>query len=195
MQAGYPANDDFNGATQEGFGPLDATIAQAKRFSAATAYLKPALGRPNLTVETKAQSSRILFEGTRAVGVEYVQDKQTKQARAEREVIVSGGAINSPQLLLLSGVGDGAALHRHGIKSTIELKGVGQNLQDHLHSMVKWDCLKPITLFNNVKPLASIKSLAQYVLFKSGAGAGPGLGGVASLGAGGAGVDGPVIAA
>jgi choline dehydrogenase len=175
VQAGYPANDDFNGATQEGFGPLDATISRARRFSAATAYLKPALSRPNLTVVTKAQAARILFDGTRATGVEYLQDKQVKQARAEREIIVSGGAINSPQLLLLSGIGDGAALSRHGIRSVVELKGVGQNLQDHLHSSVKWDCLQPITLYNNVKPLAAMKSLAQYALFKSGGGTSPGL--------------------
>ncbi len=113
VQAGYPLNTDFNGASQEGFGPLDATISKARRFSAATSYLKPVLGRPNLTVVTKAQTSRILFEGTRTVGVEYVQDKQAKQAHASREVILSGGAINSPQVLLLSGIGDGEQLRRH----------------------------------------------------------------------------------
>jgi choline dehydrogenase len=175
VQAGYPANDDFNGATQEGFGPLDTTISQAKRWSAATAYLKPALGRPNLTVLTKAQSSRILFEGNRAVGVEYIQDKQVKQARAEREVISCGGAINSPQLLLLSGIGEGDQLKAHGIKTVAEVKGVGRNLQDHLHSMVKWDCAQPVSLYNNVKGLGPIKALAQYVLFKSGPSTTPGL--------------------
>jgi|HubBroStandDraft_1064217.scaffolds.fasta_scaffold00011_57 choline dehydrogenase len=175
QQAGYPFNDDFNGTTQEGFGPLDATISKARRFSAATAYLKPALGRPNLTLATKAQTARILFEGSRAVGVEYVQDNQTKQARAEREVISSGGAINSPQLLLLSGIGDGEALRRHGLETVVELKGVGQNLQDHLHSMVKWDCTQPITLYNNIKPFGAIKALAQYYLFKTGPSTTPGL--------------------
>jgi choline dehydrogenase len=175
VQAGYPFNNDFNGATQEGFGPLDATISRARRFSAATSYLKPALGRPNLTVLTRAQTARILFEGTRAIGVEYVKDKQAKQARAAREVIVSGGAINSPQILQLSGIGDGGQLRRHGIATVVELKGVGQNLQDHLHSMVKWDCTQPVSLYNNVKPLASMKSLVQYFLFKSGSGTTPGL--------------------
>jgi choline dehydrogenase len=181
VQAGYPFNDDFNGATQEGFGPLDATISQARRFSSATSYLKPALGRPNLTVLTKAQTARILFEGTRAVGVEYIQDKQVKQARAEREVIVSGGAINSPQVLQLSGLGDGDLLSRFGIKTVVELKGVGQNLQDHLHSMVKWDCKQPITLYKNVKPVGAMMALAQYYLFKSGPSTKPGLEALAFL--------------
>ena len=181
VQAGYPFNDDFNGATQEGFGPLDATISQARRFSSATSYLKPALKRPNLTVLTKAQTARILFEGTRAVGVEYIQDKQVKQARAEREVIVSGGAINSPQVLQLSGLGDGDLLSRFGIKTVVELKGVGQNLQDHLHSMVKWDCKQPITLYKNVKPVGAMMALAQYYLFKSGPSTKPGLEALAFL--------------
>jgi choline dehydrogenase len=175
VQAGYPYNDDFNGSTQEGFGPLDATISRARRYSAATSYLKPVLHRSNLTVITKAQTARILFAGTRAVGVEYIQDKQAKQARAAREVILSGGAINSPQVLLLSGIGEAEQLSRHGIKTVVELKGVGQNLQDHLHSMVKWDCPQPVSLYSNIKPLASIKSLVQYTLFKSGSGATPGL--------------------
>ncbi|MEA2756027.1 MAG: choline dehydrogenase [Aliidongia sp.] len=166
-QAGYRINDDFNGAAQEGFGPLDATISKARRFSAATAYLKPALARANLTVITKAQTTRILFDGSRAVGVEYVRDKQLSEARAAREVILCGGAINSPQLLLLSGIGAGEALHGHGIKTVVELNGVGQNLQDHLHSMVKWDCKQPITLYNNIKPLGALKALAQYYLFKT----------------------------
>jgi choline dehydrogenase len=175
QQAGYPFNDDFNGATQEGFGPLDATISQGRRFSAATAYLKPALARSNLVVITKAQTTRILFEGNCAVGVEFVQHKQVQQAHATREVILSGGAINSPQLLQLSGIGEGDALRRHGIKPIIELKGVGRNLQDHLHSMVKWDCKQPITLYNNIKPLGAMKALAQYYLFKSGPSTTPGL--------------------
>jgi choline dehydrogenase len=181
QQAGYPYNDDFNGTTQEGFGPLDATISSARRASAAVCYLKPALPRPNLTVITKAQTSRILFEGNRAVGVEYVQDKQVHQIRAEREVILSGGAINSPQVLLLSGVGDGDHLREQGIKTVTDLKGVGQNLQDHLHSSVKWSCTQNITLFNNVKPLGAALAMAQYYLFKSGPSTTPGLEALAFL--------------
>jgi choline dehydrogenase len=175
QQAGYAYNDDFNGAGQEGFGPLDSTIGDAKRASAAVCYLKPALARPNLTVITKAQTSRILFEGNRAIGVEYVQDKEIRQVRAEREVLLSGGAINSPQVLMLSGIGDGGHLREHGIAPVAPLKGVGQNLQDHLHSMVKWACTKPITLYNNIKPLNAAKAMAQYYLFKSGPSATPGL--------------------
>ena len=179
VQAGYPFNDDFNGITQEGFGPLDATISRARRFSSATSYLKPALKRPNLTVLTKAQTARILFEGTRAVGVEYIQDKQVKQARAEREVIVSGGTINSPQVLQLSGIGNGDLLSRFGIKPIVELKGVGQNLQDHLHSMVKWECTQPISLYRNMHPLRQAQAMAQYYLFKTGPITTPGLEAVA----------------
>ncbi len=175
QQAGYPYNDDFNAAGQEGFGPIDSTIGDAKRASAAVCYLKPALARPNLTVITKAQTTRILFEGTRAVGVEYIQEKEVKQARAEREVLLSGGAINSPQVLMLSGIGNGDHLKQHGIEAKVSLKGVGQNLQDHLHSMVKWGCTQPITLYKNVKPLNVAKAMAQYYLFKSGPSATPGL--------------------
>ena len=175
QQAGYAYNDDFNGAGQEGFGPIDSTIGDAKRASAAVCYLKPALARPNLTVITKAQTSRILFEGNRATGVEYVQDKEIRQVRAEREVLLSGGAINSPQVLMLSGIGDGDHLREHGIQPVAALKGVGQNLQDHLHSMVKWACTKPISLYNNVKPLSVARAMAQYYLFKSGPSATPGL--------------------
>jgi choline dehydrogenase len=175
QQAGYAYNDDFNGVTQEGFGPLDGTIGDAKRASAAVCYLKPALARPNLTVITKAQTSRILFEGNRAVGVEYVVDKVAHEARAEREVLLSGGAINSPQVLLLSGIGDGDHLREQGIKAVVDLKGVGQNLQDHLHSSVKWACTKPVTLYNNLKPLNAVKAMAQYYLFKSGPSTTPGL--------------------
>ncbi|HVJ53382.1 MAG TPA: choline dehydrogenase [Aliidongia sp.] len=175
QQAGYPYNDDFNGAGQEGFGPIDSTIGDARRASAAVCYLKPALSRPNLTVITKAQTTRILFEGKRAVGVEYVQDGGVQTARSEREVLLSGGTINSPQLLLLSGIGDGDHLREHGIAPVVELKGVGRNLQDHLHSMVKWECTQPISLFRNVKPLGVARALAQYYLFKSGPSATPGL--------------------
>ena len=179
VQAGYPFNNDFNGVTQEGFGPLDATISRARRFSSATSYLKPALKRPNLTVLTKAQTARILFDGTRAVGVEYIHDKQVKQARAEREVIVSGGTINSPQVLQLSGIGNGDLLSRFGIKPIVDLKGVGQNLQDHLHSMVKWECTQPISLYRNMHPLRQAQAMAQYYLFKTGPITTPGLEAVA----------------
>ena len=105
IEAGHKQTADFNGAAQEGFGPYQLTIHNGKRWSAASAYLRPALERKNLTIESKAHVTRIVFEGTRAVGVEFVQKKQKQIVRATREVILSGGAVNSPQTLLLSGVG------------------------------------------------------------------------------------------
>ncbi|MCH8551996.1 MAG: choline dehydrogenase [Natronospirillum sp.] len=146
-QTGYPQTEDMNGYQQEGFGVMDMTIYQGKRWSAAQAYLRPALSRPNLTAETGAMTTRILFEGQRAIGVEYVQNGQTKRVRAEREVIVSGGAINSPQLLMLSGIGPADHLREHGIEVRQHLPGVGQNLQDHLELYVQQACKEPITLY------------------------------------------------
>lgn len=167
-QAGYPANDDFNGAEQEGFGPVDSTIADAKRASAARCYLHPVLDRPNLKVITKALASRVLLEGGRAVGVEYIRNGQVHTLRAEREVILAGGAINSPQLLQLSGIGDADHLRSLGIKVVHELKGVGQNLQDHLACGVKQRCTQPISFLKHTKLLGSTRALIQYVLTKTG---------------------------
>ena len=130
--AGYPATDDYNGAQQEGIARWQMTIRNGRRCSAAVAYLRPALARPNLAVETKALATRIVIEGGRAVGVEYLKDGETRIARAEREVILAGGVINSPQLLMLSGIGAPDALRAHGIAAQIPLPGVGRNLQDHI---------------------------------------------------------------
>src|SRR4029077_12307187 len=118
-----------NGAQPEGIGRIRQTIRQGRRCSAAAAYLRPALGRSNLTVLTGALVSRIVLEGGRAVGVEYTRRGTAGIARAEREVILSGGVINSPQLLMLSGIGDPASLAPHGIRVAAELPGVGKNLQ------------------------------------------------------------------
>lgn len=131
-EAQFRIRDDFNGAEQEGLGIYQVTQKNGERWSAARGYIHPHMGRrPNLRVETLAQATRIIFEGKRAVGVEYMQGKEKKVLRARREVILSAGAFQSPQLLMLSGVGDAAALSRHGIASTHHLPGVGQNLQDH----------------------------------------------------------------
>ncbi len=136
-EAGYPISDDFNGAEQEGVGFYQVTQKDGRRCSSARAYLRPARQRPNLTVVTDALASRILFDGQRAVGVAYLAgDGQTVELPARQEVLLSGGAINSPQLLLLSGVGPRAELERHGIPLVHELPGVGQNLQDHLDIIV-----------------------------------------------------------
>jgi len=135
-EAGYPRTPDYNGAQQEGFGAWQFTIRNGRRCSAATAYLRPALRRRNLTVVTHALATRVVLEGNRAVGVEYVRNGKTKVARAEREVILCGGVINSPQLLMLSGIGDPEELCRHGIAVHTALRGVGKNLQDHISAAV-----------------------------------------------------------
>ncbi len=131
VQAGHPHNTDFNGATQEGVGLYQVTHKSGERHSAAKGYLSPHLARPNLQVITGAHATRILFDGTRAVGVEYRQGGAIKQVRAGREVLLSAGALLSPQLLMLSGVGPAAHLQQHGIPVLHDLPGVGQHLHDH----------------------------------------------------------------
>jgi choline dehydrogenase len=131
VEIGLPENHDFNGAVQEGVGRYQVTHKNVERHSAAMAFLQPALKRPNLAVETYAHTTRILFDGNRAVGVEYVHDSQIKTARADKEVILCGGAINSPQLLLLSGIGAADQLRQFDIPVLVDLPGVGENLQDH----------------------------------------------------------------
>lgn len=130
--AGHGWTEDYNGAHQEGFGRLQMTIRRGRRCSAATAYLRPALSRPNLKIEVKALVTRLVIENGRAAGVEYVRDGNRQVARASREVILSGGVINTPQTLMLSGIGDPAELKRLGIPVSVALPGVGQNLQDHV---------------------------------------------------------------
>jgi choline dehydrogenase len=174
-QAGHPVTQDFNGAQQEGFGPYQLTIRNGRRWSAAAAYLTPILARKNLTIESNAHVSRVLFEGTRAVGVEYVQAKQAVQARAIREVILSGGAVNTPQVLLLSGIGDRETLKRFDIPVVADLKGVGKNLQDHLDCSIQYESSQPITLYSQANPLAAMKTGLQYMLFGTGLASGQGL--------------------
>ena len=163
-EAGYSTTPDFNGAQQEGFGPLDCTIAQGRRASAAVCYLRPAMKRPNLTVITRAQGTRILLQRGRAVGVEYAQKKQRHEIQATRDVILSGGAINTPQLLLLSGIGPANEIARHGIRPVHNLPGVGKNLQDHLHGAVKHTCSAPVSLYSAVKPSALIRHVPYYLM-------------------------------
>lgn len=135
--AGYAVNDDFNGKEQLGFSRSQYTIKNGRRCSAAVAFLHPARNRANLTVETDAFATRVLMEGTRATGIEYEQGGEVKTAHADKEVILSGGAFNTPQLLMLSGIGPAAHLKSHGIKATVDLP-VGQNLQDHLAMWIMW---------------------------------------------------------
>ncbi|TLZ05195.1 MAG: choline dehydrogenase, partial [Gammaproteobacteria bacterium] len=131
-QAGYALTPDMNGFQQEGFGHLDMTVGGGRRCSAANAYLRPAMRRGNLTVRTHALATRVLFEGRRAVGVRYRRGGLFHEVRARREVILCAGPINSPQLLMLSGIGPRHELAAHGIDAVRELPGVGENLQDHL---------------------------------------------------------------
>ncbi|NIG61309.1 choline dehydrogenase, mitochondrial-like [Pontoporia blainvillei] len=157
QEAGYPLTEDMNGFQQEGFGWMDMTIHEGKRWSTACAYLHPALSRPTLTAETQTFVSRVLFEGTRAVGVEYIKNGQSHRAYASKEVILSGGAINSPQLLMLSGVGNADDLKQLGIPVVCHLPGVGQNLQDHLEIYIQQACTSPITLHSAQKPLRKVR--------------------------------------
>jgi 4-pyridoxate dehydrogenase len=141
--AGHPRTEDYNGERQEGFARSQMTIRGGRRCSAAVAYLRPALARPNLEIVTGALATRILVERGRAVGVEYVKAGATIVAHAEREVILAGGVINSPQLLMLSGIGDPEALRAHGIAVTAPLPGVGRNLQDHISAAITYRRKEP----------------------------------------------------
>jgi 4-pyridoxate dehydrogenase len=136
--AGYPVTADYNGANPEGFGRLQMTIRNGWRCSASTAYLRPALGRANLDVLVKTLVTRIVLDGRRATGIEYLDNGERKIVRAEREVLLAGGVINSPQLLMLSGIGDPAELSAHSIDITTPLPGVGKNLQDHISASVEY---------------------------------------------------------
>jgi len=141
--AGYKATPDYNGAQQEGFGVWQMTVKDGRRCSAADAYLRPALARNNLTVEIDAHASKIVFEGNRATGVEYIQRGKLITTHADREVIVCGGVINSPQLLMLSGIGDPAELAAHDIAVKVALPGVGKNLQDHISAAITYQRKEP----------------------------------------------------
>ena len=132
MEAGIPPNDDFNGTDQEGVGYFQLTTHRGMRWSTAKGFLKPALNRSNLTLITRAHTSRLLLENDRVAGVEFLADGQIRSARCKREVILSAGAIGSPQILQLSGIGPGSLLQEHGIPIARELPGVGQYLKDHL---------------------------------------------------------------
>jgi choline dehydrogenase len=170
QEAGYRPNSDFNGAEQDGVGPLQVTVRKMRRCSAAVAYLRPAMKRPNLRVEIRALAHRVLFDGKRAVGLEYAQEGEVYRARARREVLLAGGSINSPQLLQLSGVGAGELLRAHGIEVVHDLPGVGENLQDHLNSRVVYRARQPNTL-NEISRswLLQARAGLEYALGRRGA--------------------------
>ena len=145
--AGVARNHDFNGAEQDGCGFFQLTQKGGARWSTAAAYLRPVLDRPNLTVITSALTTKIAFAGRRAVGVSYIHQGETRQAKASREVLLSAGAINSPHLLLLSGVGPAGELRSCGVEVVHDLPGVGKNLQDHLGAMMRWEIRQPVSLY------------------------------------------------
>jgi choline dehydrogenase len=145
QQAGYPLTNDVNGYRQEGFAAFDRNINRGRRWSAAQAYLRPVMDRPNLTVETRAFVSRVMFHGTRAIGVSYSERGRSKWAYGE-EIILCGGAINSPQLMQVSGVGNADELRRVGVDVVHDLPGVGENLQDHLEVYVQYGSKQPVSM-------------------------------------------------
>ena len=170
-QSGYGRSEDLNGARCEGFGVMDMSVHRGLRMSASRAYLRSAADRPNLEVRTGCYTTRLLFEGRRAVGVEFRRRGRTQRVRAEREVVLSAGSIGSPRLLMLSGVGDADALRRIGVDVVAHRPGVGENLQDHLDTGVKTTCVQPISdtpcLRLHRKALIGLR----WLLFRTGPGA------------------------
>jgi choline dehydrogenase/4-pyridoxate dehydrogenase len=166
--AGHPATEDYNGAQQEGFGRGQATIRDGRRCSAAVAYLRPALARAALTVETDALATRIVLDQRRATGVEYLKGGERVTAHAEREVILAGGVINTPQLLMLSGIGDPDDLRPHGIPVEAPLRGVGRNLQDHISAAILWRRTEPGPLHARMRLDRITIDLAKTYFFGSG---------------------------
>jgi choline dehydrogenase len=170
QQAGYALTEDVNGYRQEGFAAFDRNIKSGRRFSAARAYLHPVMNRPNLTVRTRAFVTRILFDGNRAVGVEYTIGGSALRARGG-QVILCGGSINSPQLLQLSGVGPAGLLGEHGIEVVADLPGVGENLQDHLEVYVQYGCKQPVSVAPALKLRNRPMVGAKWLFGRTGPGA------------------------
>lgn len=171
QQAGYPYTKDVNGYQQEGLGPYDMSVKKSRRGTVSRSYLAVARQRSNVELESKALVTRILFEGKRAVGIEYAKNGEFHQVYANKEVVVSGGAINSPQLLLLSGIGDAVHLKEHNIEVVHELKGVGQNLTDHVEVYIQTACTQPITLYSATKFFRQMLIGAEWLFLKKGIGA------------------------
>ncbi len=170
-QAGYARTADMNGYRQEGLGPMDMTVHRGRRWSTANAYLKPARNQENLAVATRALATRLLMDGRRVRGVEYRQRGVTRTAQAAREVILSGGPINAPQLLMLSGIGPAEQLREFGIEVIHDLPGVGKNLQDHLELYIRQACTQPVTLYTATGLLRKALIGIRWVACQSGLGA------------------------
>ena len=167
-QAGYGATEDFNGYRQEGFGRVDRTTRNGVRWSTARGYLAEAVARGNVTVRTASLVRRVSFSGKRAIGVVYEQDGELTQALAEREVILSAGAINTPQLLLLSGIGPAQELRSVGFEPLVDLSGVGRRLADHPDLVVQYACREPVSIYPHTRAPQKWMSAARWFLTKSG---------------------------
>jgi choline dehydrogenase len=167
-QAGYVVNDDFNGGDQEGFGRYDFTIRDGKRCSTSKAFLRPVLNRANLVVVTNALTRRIVIENHRAVAVEYERRGRIVRALATREIILSAGALNSPQLLMLSGIGDADELATHGVETVHHLPGVGKNLHDHVDVCLVYEVVEPITLYSDLRADRLLPAVMRGFLFGEG---------------------------
>ena len=168
-QSGYPRTNDFNGLNHEGFGYLQLTTRNGRRSSTSTGYLKVAKKRNNLVIATNAHATRLLFEGSKAVGIEYIRNRKKHIANANNEVILSGGAINTPQLMMLSGLGKASELKKHGIEVKADIPEVGFNLQDHYNGRLMYRCNEPITLNDtlNSKLLSTFEGL-RYIFKRTG---------------------------
>jgi choline dehydrogenase len=171
QQAGYPLTDDVNGYRQEGFAPFDRNVHRGRRLSAARAYLHPVSSRPNLEIRTRVMVNRIVFEGTRAVGVEYAHGPGPSRRVRAGEVILCGGAFNTPQTLQLSGVGNASELEALGIAVVHDLPGVGEHLQDHLEVYVQHACTQPVSVAPGLKNWRKPFIGAEWLFFRSGLGA------------------------
>jgi len=169
-QAGFETTDDYNGEKQEGFGPMDQTVWKGRRWSVANAYLRPALKRPNCDF-LRCFARRVGIEGGRATGVEIERGGRIETIRARRGVVLAASSINSPKILMLSGIGPGAHLSEHGIEVIANRPGVGENLQDHLELYIQQACTQPITLFRYWNPFGKALIGAQWLFLKTGLGA------------------------
>jgi len=176
VQAGYPRANDYNGATPEGAAYLQLSTRRGRRWSAADAYLHPALKRPNIRLITGAVATKIILRGTRAVGVRFHVGGVTREAGARREILLAAGAIRSPQLLELSGIGNGTLLKQHGIEVAQHLPGVGENLQDHLMARLSYECSRPLTVNDLLRNRWYLTRQAlRYLAFRDGLFATPSL--------------------
>ena len=167
-QAGYEINNDMNGYKQEGFGLMDTTIFKGKRQSTSHTYLHPVSDRKNLTIKTKLNVKKIIIENGKAKGVECISNNNSIEYFADEEVLLCAGSINSPQILMLSGIGPQKHLVEIDIQVKQSLEGVGQNLQDHLETYVQYECKKPVTLFNEYNPIKMALTGIEWFLFKTG---------------------------